>query len=61
MAIHTVIAAGIKTQWDTDKDPKDFLKDVCPKGHEGYAWWYSIFDEDGDLVEQGQNIGQHAA
>ena len=61
MAIHKVIINGYVSYWDTEKDPADFLKDVCPSGQEGVPWWYSEYDEHGVLVEQGQNIGEYSA
>ena len=61
MTIHAVKIGNHTEKWDTKNDPKLFLKSVCPKGREGDKWWYSEYDQKGNLVEQGQNIGKHAA
>ena len=61
MAIHKVIVNGSVSYWDTENSPKQFLRSVCPEGLEGVKWWYSEYDEDGDLVEQGQNTGEYSA
>ena len=61
MAIHVVIIGSHTSEWDTENDPKEFLKSVCPPGREGQKWSYSEYDKEGNLIEQGQNIGEYAA